>query len=71
MIGEREKRPVYPLGYSRGIQGRQGPRGSDPLFLDQTEARKAENFFLETGLPRLSQDLDPALGYANFIQGYF
>ena len=64
MIGEREKRPFYPLGYSRGIQGRQGPRGSDHLFLDQTEARRAENFFLEQGL-------DPALGYANFIQGYF
>ena len=55
------------------IQGR-GPRGpSYPLFLDQTETRRAENFFfwrpapppLSKGLdnldPSLSQGLDPAL----------
>ena len=51
MIGEREKRLVYPLGYGRGIQGRQGPRGSDHLFLDQTEARRAKHFFFGDRAP--------------------
>ena len=47
------------------IQGRGqgGPplhRSRPPLFLDQTEFRKAEKFFLETALPppRLSKGLD-------------
>ena len=35
------------------IQGR-----GHPLFLDQTEARRAEEIFLETLPPSLSQDLD-------------
>ena len=37
----------------------EGPGGSPPhlLVLDQSEARRAENFFLETG-PPLSKDLD-------------
>ena len=53
------------------IQG----RGPPPLFLDQTEARRAETIFLSahppppppylrvwmTGVPPLSQGLDPAL----------
>ena len=52
------------------IQGR-GPGDAPPLFLDQTEARRAENFFLRpppppyvgvlmTGAP-LSESLDPPL----------
>ena len=32
-----------------------------PLFLDQTEAQKAEKFFLVTPPPPFSQVLDPAL----------
>ena len=37
----------------------EGPRGpGNPLFLDQTEARRAEKYFLETGSPSLSQGLD-------------
>ena len=40
------------------IQGR-GPGGpAPPLFLDQTEARRAEKFFWETGPPSLCQGLD-------------
>ena len=43
------------------IQGR-GPGGpGSPLFLDQSEARRAEKFFLENPHP-LSQGLDTALG---------
>ena len=55
------------------IQG-EGPGGAPPLFLDQTEGRRAENFFfwdrpppptpyvgiLMTGAP-LSESLDPPL----------
>ena len=52
------------------IQGK-GPGGAPPLLLDQTEARRAENFFLRppptpyvgvlmTGAP-LSESLDPPL----------
>ena len=33
------------------IQGRDAGGLGDPLFLDQTETRKAETFFLETGSP--------------------
>ena len=63
-------------GRSIPIQWRiqwRGPEGAPPLFLDQTEARKAENFFLRpppppptyvgvlmTGAP-LSEGLDPPL----------
>ena len=36
------------------IQG----RGPPPLFLDQTEARRAEKIFGETTLPPLSKGLD-------------
>ena len=41
------------LGESPG-----GPAPPPPPFLDQTEARRAEKSFLETGPPPLSQDLD-------------
>ena len=54
------------------IQGR-GPGDAPPLFLDQTEARRAENLFFETAPPPtpyvgvlmtgapLSEGLDPPL----------
>ena len=45
-------------GKSRGGAWRATP---PPLFLDQTEAQRAEKNFLETAPPRLSQGLDPAL----------
>ena len=35
----------------------EGP-ATPPPFLDQTEARRAEKIFLETGPPHLSQDLN-------------
>ena len=43
----------------------EGPGGPLPplLFLDQTEARRAEKFFLATGPTPLPQGLDPALHY--------
>ena len=45
-------------GYQWRIHGRGlGDPGPSPLFLDQTEARRAENKFLETG-PPLSKGLD-------------
>ena len=37
-------------------EGRGGP--GTPLFLDQTEAQRAEKYFLETGSPSLPQGLD-------------
>ena len=37
---------------------------SSPLFLDQTEAWRAEKIFWDTGPPLLSQGLDLALGNA-------
>ena len=41
----------------------EGP-ATPPPFLDQTEARRAEKIFLETGPPHLSQDLnDPTPSY--------
>ena len=46
---------------SGGSRGGAGPGPARlPLFLDQTEARKAEKKFLETPLP-LSQGLDDRL----------
>ena len=53
------KRPVNSLQGKVADPG-EGPGGSPPpnlLVLDQSEARRAENFFLETG-PPLSKDLD-------------
>ena len=38
----------------------EGPGGPSPLFLDQTEARRAKKEFFKTG-PLLSQGLDPPL----------
>ena len=62
-------------------EGPRGPAPSSPLFLDQTEARRAENIFLETAPPALSKGLDdcppalcqgpdPALGRMCGIVGY-
>ena len=60
--------------YSGG--SRQGVRVPPPLFLEQTEARRAEKIFFETAPPflsvwmtapplpsLLSEDLDPPLNY--------
>ena len=45
------------------IQGRNPGGAGHPLFLDQTETRNAEKFFLETGSPpppsKGLEDLDP------------
>ena len=51
------------------IQGR-GPavRPPPPLFLDQTEAQRAQKIFLETAHPPFSEGLDPALALSNFEQ---
>ena len=49
--------PTYNTNQWR-IQGR-GPRGlGPPLYLDQTEARKAEKYFFGRPPPLLSQGLD-------------
>ena len=51
-------RPIPFVIQSGGSRG--GTRGgpAPPLFLDQTEARRAEKFFWETGPPSLCQGLD-------------
>ena len=46
----------YPSARSRG-----GDRSPPPLFLDQTEARRAEKYiFLQTGPPAFYKSLDDA-----------
>ena len=54
---------AFPTGQWR-IQGRGPGAGPPPLFLVQTEARRAEKIFFSKGLndraSPLSQDLDPA-----------
>ena len=51
-------RPIPFVIQSGGSRG--GARGgpAPPLFLDQTEARRAEKFFWQTGPPSLCQGLD-------------
>ena len=64
------------------ITGFRGPGGPPPLVLDQNEARRAEKKFFKAGppfplsqglddrAPRLSEGLDPPLGwlYCNVAQ---
>ena len=49
------------LVISGGSRGGRGGRPPPPLFLDQTEARRAENIFGGDRAPPLSQCLDSAL----------
>ena len=50
------------------IQGRGSGVRPPPLFLDQTEAQRAQKIFLETAHPPFSEGLDPALALSNFEQ---
>ena len=51
--------------YQWRIQGRGQGGPTPPLFLDQTEARRAEKNFLRPG-PPLSESLDPPLDIGHF-----
>ena len=52
-------KPVNPLFHQRPING--GSKGAAPLLLfDQTEARRAENSFLETARPPSKGRDDPS-----------
>ena len=60
---------LHPISLFPGADSGEGPGGAPPLFLDQTEARRAEKKFFWSWRPslsgwqgpRLSQGLDPAL----------
>ena len=50
------------------IQGRGPGVRPPPLFLDQTEAQRAKEFFWRPPTPPFSEGLDPALVLSNFEQ---
>ena len=56
MAGSKAGSVTLPQYYTVA-DPREGPAPPPPLFLDQTEARRAEIFFLETA-PSLSKGLD-------------
>ena len=51
---------------------RRGPGGPPSLFLDQTEARRAEKKYLNPPPPPLSEGLDPAtvMGYVTLLLSF-
>ena len=53
-----QPRPTAEVTLKQCSGGSKGGAQVPPLFFDQSEARMAENIFLETAPPPLSQDLD-------------